>query len=320
MLAYLQTIDVVRYQKQIRTFPFLRPEEEAGLARRWRAHHDREAVHKLLTSHLRLVIRVARSYRGYGFPLSDLISEGNLGLVKATKGFDPEKGARFSTYAVWWIRAAIQDYILRSWSIVKISSKRSERTLFFNLQKLKSRIGALQDGDLHPDQIRFIAQQLDVGTRDVSEMDRRLRGDVSLNFPTRSEQHTGEYQDWLVDERSSQEQRLAEQDEFEARFDSLREAIGSLSHRERHIFEMRRLADEPMPLETLALKYGVSRERVRQIEAQAFEKVRRAVRQAYDEKFAGTGSSLESTRTQSTRPASFSSRALHQARIPLCAD
>jgi len=312
MLTSLQTADVIRYQKEIRRFPLLQPEEEATLAKRWREYADREAVHKLLTSHLRLVVKVARSHRGYGFPLSDLISEGNLGLMQATKGFDPEREVRFSTYAVWWIRAAIQDYILRSWSLVKIGTKRNDRTLFFNLRKLKSRIAALQDGDLHPDQVKFIAQRLDVGPQDVLEMDRRLGGDVSLNLPIRGEQQTGEYQDQLVDEQPSQEQRLAEQDEFEVRFDALREAIGTLGDRERYIFEIRRLADEPMPLETLALKYGVSRERVRQIEAQAFEKVCRAVRQGYEQKIEGTGPSLMSMQTQSTRPASFSSRALRE--------
>jgi RNA polymerase sigma-32 factor len=215
MVTSLQTADVIRYQKEIRRFPLLQPEEEAAPAKYWREYADREAVRKLLTSHLRLVVKVARSFRGYGFPISELISEGNVGLMQAADRFDPEKGFRFSTYAVWWIRAAIRQYILRSWSFVKIGTKRSERTLFFNLQKLKNRIASLQDGDMHPDQVKFIAQHLKVGARDVVEMNRRIGGDISVNLPISNEQHTGEYQDWLVDERPNQEQQLAENDEFE---------------------------------------------------------------------------------------------------------
>jgi RNA polymerase sigma-32 factor len=279
MATSWQTADTIRYHQQLRRFPLLEAEEEMRLARRWRERSDREAVHKLLTSHLRLVARVARSYLGYGLPLSELISEGNIGLIEAAKRFDPEKGVRFSTYAVWWIRAEIQEYVLRSWSLVKMGTRRSERILFFNLRKLKNRIAALQDGDMRPDQVKFIAEHLEVGAQDVVEMNRRLGGDVSLNLPIR-EPHTVEYLDCLVDDQPNQEQRLAENDELEYRNSALRDALSMLGDRERSVFEMRRLSDEPVSLYTLATRFGVSPERVRQIEARAFEKVRRAVREA----------------------------------------
>lgn len=278
MLTSWQTADTVRYHQQLRKFPLLEAEEEMRLAKRWREHSDQEAVHKILTSHLRLVVRVARSYLGYGLPLSELISEGNIGLIEAAKRFDPEKGVRFSTYAVWWIRAALQEYVLRSWSLVKMGTRRSERTLFFNLRKLKNRIAAVQDGDMHPDQVKFIAEHLQVGARDVVEMNRRLGGDVSLNLAIKEEPNSVEYLDCLVDEQPNQEQRLAENDELKCRNSALRDALSMLGDRERRVFEMRRLADEPVSLYALATRFGVSPERVRQIEARAFEKVRKAVR------------------------------------------
>jgi RNA polymerase sigma-32 factor len=298
MVTSLQTADVIRYQKEIGRFPLLRPEEEAVLAKSWRERADREAVHKLLTSHLRLVVKVARSFRGYGLPFSELISEGNVGLIQAADRFDPGKGFRFSTYAVWWIKAAIQQYILRSWSLVKIGTKRSERTLFFNLRKLKNRIAALQDGDMHPEQVKFIAKHLEVDAQDVVEMNRRMGGDISLNLPISNEQHTGEYQDWLVDERPNQEQQLAENDEFELRREALRQALSTLSDRERYVLEMRRLAHEPLTLEVLAATFRVSSERVRQIETQAFEKVCKAVRRLAACEIVTTGSSAVSPRTR----------------------
>ena len=278
MLTSWQTADTVRYHQQLRKFPLLEAEEEMRLAKRWREHSDQEAVHKILTSHLRLVVRVARSYLGYGLPLSELISEGNIGLIEAAKRFDPEKGVRFSTYAVWWIRAALQEYVLRSWSLVKMGTRRSERTLFFNLRKLKNRIAAVQDGDMHPDQVKFIAEHLQVGAQDVVEMNRRLGGDVSLNLAIKEEPNSVEYLDCLVDEQPNQEQRLAENDELKCRNSALRDALSMLGDRERRVFEMRRLADEPVSLYALATRFGVSPERVRQIEARAFEKVRKAVR------------------------------------------
>jgi RNA polymerase sigma-32 factor len=298
MLTSLHTTDV-RYQRQLRRFPLLEADEEAQLAKRWREQFDREAVHKLLTSHLRLVVAVARSYRGYGLPISELISEGNMGLMEAATRFDPEKGARFSSYAVWWIKAAMQEYVLRTRSLVKIGTRRSERILFFNLRKLKSRIGAMQEGDMRPDQVRFIAEHLEVGEKDVVEMNRRLGGDISLNMPVREEGLPIEWQDLLADERPSQEKLLAESDEFEQRYQALREALATLSDRERYVFEMRRLADEPLSLEVLASRFGVSRERVRQIEARAFGKISRSVRGFYSQK---TGASREAAvRSKSRR-------------------
>ncbi|HEY1360932.1 MAG TPA: RNA polymerase sigma factor RpoH [Xanthobacteraceae bacterium] len=269
---------LTRYLEEIRRFPMLEPQEEYMLAKRWREHGDRTAAHKLVTSHLRLVAKIAMGYRGYGLPISEVISEGNVGLMQAVKRFEPEKGFRLATYAMWWIKAAIQEYILRSWSLVKMGTTANQKKLFFNLRKAKSRISALEEGDLHPDQVKLIAKRLGVTEQDVVEMNRRLGGDVSLNAQIREDGDSGEWQDWLVDEGSDQESRLAESEESNNRRKALGDALGVLNDRERRIFEARRLADEPITLEDLAAEFGVSRERVRQIEVRAFEKVQRAVK------------------------------------------
>jgi RNA polymerase sigma-32 factor len=266
------------YLEEIRRFPMLEPHEEYMLAKRWREHGDRDAAHKLVTSHLRLVAKIAMGYRGYGLPIAEVISEGNVGLMQAVKRFEPEKGFRLATYAMWWIKASIQEYILRSWSLVKMGTTANQKKLFFNLRKAKSRISALEDGDMHPDQVKVIARRLGVPEQDVIEMNRRLGGDVSLNAPIREDGDSGEWQDWLVDESSSQESRLAESEEADNRRKALTEALTVLNDRERRIFEARRLADEPVTLEDLASEFGVSRERVRQIEVRAFEKVQKAVK------------------------------------------
>jgi RNA polymerase sigma-32 factor len=281
MLTQSASTDFDRYQKQLHSFPMLGAEEEARLAKRWRDYSDRAAVHRLLASHLRLVVTVARSFRGYHLPLAELVSEGNVGLVEAAKRFDPEKGVRFSTYALWWIAAAMQEYILRSWSLVRMGTKRSERVLFYNLRKLKSRISALQEGDLHPDQVRFIANHLDVREQDVVEMNRRIDGDLSLNMPMGQAHQAIEWQDVLVDVRPNQEDQLGEDQEFERRRQIFREALTELNDRERYVFEMHRLAEEPMSLRVLALELGVSHERVRQIDVRAFDKVCEAVRRRF---------------------------------------
>jgi len=267
-----------RYLDEIRRFPMLEPQEEYMLAKRWREHGDRTAAHKLVTSHLRLVAKIAMGYRGYGLPISEVISEGNVGLMQAVKRFEPEKGFRLATYAMWWIKAAIQEYILRSWSLVKMGTTANQKKLFFNLRKAKSRISALDEGDMHPDQVKLIAKRLGVTEQDVIEMNRRLGGDASLNAPIREEGDSGEWQDWLVDDRDSQESMLAETEEFDNRRAALSDALAVLNERERRIFEARRLADEPVTLEDLAVEFGVSRERVRQIEVRAFEKVQKAVK------------------------------------------
>jgi len=256
----------------------LQAKEEAQLAKRWREHSDREAAHKLVTSYLRLVVPVARSYRGYGLPISELVSEGNIGLIQAVNRFDPERGLRFSTYAIWWIKSAIREYILRSWSLVKIGTTRSERILFFNLRKEKNRVAAPRDGDMHPEQAVLIAERLGVRKRSVLEMNRRLCGDLSLNVHLREDEHALEWQNLLLDEQPDQEMLIAENDEFERRCGDLRVALTTLGDRERYVLEMRRLADEPVPLRALASKLGISRERVRQIEYRAFEKIRRAMK------------------------------------------
>jgi len=266
-----------RYVEDIQQFPMLEPHEEYVLAKSWREHGDRDAAHKLTTSHLRLVVKTAIAYRGYGLPISELISEGNVGLLQAVKRFEPDMGFRLSTYAVWWIRAAIQEYILRSWSLVKMGTTANQKKLFFNLRKAKSKISALEDGDLLPDQVQIIATRLGVTEQNVIEMNRRLGGDVSLNAPIREGEDSDEWQDRLADESSSQESRLMESEEFENRRRALGEALTTLNERERHIFEARRLADEPITLEELADEFSISRERVRQIEARAFEKVQRAM-------------------------------------------
>ena len=268
---------LARYYEQIRRFPLLERQDEYMFAQRWR-NGDREAAHRLVTSHLRLVAKIAMGYRGYGLPISEVISEGNVGLMQALKRFEPEKGFRFATYATWWIKAAIQEYILRSWSLVKLGTTANQKKLFFNLRKTKSKISALDEGDLRPDQVKIIARWLGVTEQDVVDMNRRLGGDVSLNAPTREEGDSGEWQDRLVDEISDQETRLAESEESDNRRKALGEALSVLNDRERRIFEARRLADDPITLEDLASEFRVSRERVRQIEVRAFEKVQRAVK------------------------------------------
>ena len=264
-----------RYLEEIRRFPMLGAEEESLLAKRWREHGDADAAHKLVTSHLRLVVKIAVGYRGYGLPISELISEGNLGLMQAAKRFDPERGFRFATYAMWWVKAAIHEYILRSWSLVKMGTTANQKKLFFNLRKAKSRISALEEGDMHPDQVKLIAQRLGVTEQDVVDMNRRLGGDVSLNRQIR-DGDSDEWQDWLVDESSDQESRLADSEESQNRKKALGQALSVLNGRERRIFEARQLADDPITLHELAAEFGVSRERVRQIEGRAFQKVQRA--------------------------------------------
>jgi RNA polymerase sigma-32 factor len=266
-----------RYLDEIRRFPMLEPHEEYMLAKQWREHGDREAAHKLVTSHLRLVAKIAMGYRGYGLPIGEVVSEGNVGLMQAVKRFEPEKGFRLATYAMWWIRAAIQEYILRSWSLVKMGTTANQKKLFFNLRKAKGRISALEEGDLRPDQVKQIATKLGVTEQDVVEMNRRLGGDASLNAPLR-EEGEGEWQDWLVDTGASQEEVLAEQEEGQNRLAALRNALSVLNPRERRIFEARRLSDDPITLEDLSTEFGVSRERVRQIEVRAFEKIQEAVK------------------------------------------
>jgi RNA polymerase sigma-32 factor len=266
-----------RYLDEIRKFPMLEPSEEYMLAKRWREHGDREAAHKLVTSHLRLVAKIAMGYRGYGLPISEVVSEGNVGLMQAVKRFEPDKGFRLATYAMWWIKAAIQEYILRSWSLVKMGTTANQKKLFFNLRKAKGRISALEEGDLRPEQVKQIATQLGVTEQDVVDMNRRLGGDASLNAPLR-EEGEGEWQDWLVDDSASQESTLAAEEEGQNRLQALRNALSVLNPRERRIFEARRLSDDPMTLEDLSSEFGVSRERVRQIEVRAFEKVQEAVK------------------------------------------
>jgi RNA polymerase sigma-32 factor len=267
-----------RYLAEIRKFPMLEPQEEYMLAKRWREHDDRDAAQKLVTSHLRLVAKIAMGYRGYGLPISEVVSEGNVGLMQAVKRFEPEKGFRLATYAMWWIKASIQEYILRSWSLVKMGTTANQKKLFFNLRKAKSRISALEEGDMRPDQVATIAKRLGVGEQDVIDMNRRLGGDVSLNAPIRNDGDTGEWQDWLVDDRENQEATLTQSEELDNRRRALSDALSVLNDRERRIFEARRLAEDPVTLEELADEFGVSRERVRQIEVRAFEKVQKAVR------------------------------------------
>jgi RNA polymerase sigma-32 factor len=269
---------LTHYLEEIRRFPMLERQEEYMLAKRWREHGDRDAAHKLVTSHLRLVTKIARDYRGYGLPISEAISEGNVGLMQAVERFEPEKGFRFATYAVWWIKAAIQEYILRSWSLVKMGTTANQKKLFFNLRKAKSKISALDEGDMRPDQVKLIAKRLGVTEQDVIDMNRRLGGDASLNAPIREDGDSGEWMDWLVDDSVSQESRLAESEQSDNRHKALGEALTVLNDRERRIFEARRLADDPITLEELADEFGVSRERVRQIEVRAFEKVQKAVK------------------------------------------
>ncbi len=269
---------LTRYLEEIRRFPMLEPQQEYMFAKRWREHGDREAAHKLVTSHLRLVAKIAMGYRGYGLPIAEVISEGNVGLMQAVKRFEPEKGFRLATYAMWWIKAAIQEYILRSWSLVKMGTTANQKKLFFNLRKAKSKISALDEGDMRPDQVKLIAKRLGVTEQDVVDMNRRLGGDSSLNAPIREEGDAGEWMDWLVDDAPSQERVLAEHEEADNRHAALVQALDVLNDRERRIFEARRLAEDPITLEELAAEFGVSRERVRQIEVRAFEKVQKAVK------------------------------------------
>jgi RNA polymerase sigma-32 factor len=269
---------LTRYLEEIRRFPMLEPQQEYMFAKRWREHGDREAAHKLVTSHLRLVAKIAMGYRGYGLPIAEVISEGNVGLMQAVKRFEPEKGFRLATYAMWWIKAAIQEYILRSWSLVKMGTTANQKKLFFNLRKAKSKISALDEGDMRPDQVKLIAKRLGVTEQDVIDMNRRLGGDASLNSPIREDGDSGEWQDWLVDDQPTQERILADTEEFDNRRSALSQALGVLNERERRIFEARRLSEDPITLEELAAEFGVSRERVRQIEVRAFEKVQKAVK------------------------------------------
>ena len=268
-----------RYLEEIRRFPMLEPQQEYMLAKRYAEHDDRDAAQQLVTSHLRLVAKIAMGYRGYGLPIGEVVSEGNVGLMQAVKRFDPERGFRLATYAMWWIKASIQEYILRSWSLVKMGTTANQKRLFFNLRKMKSRIQALDEGDLKPDQVNQIATQLGVSEEEVISMNRRLSGDASLNAPIRAtEGESGEWQDWLVDDSESQEDVLAREDELDQRRGMLKSAMGVLNDRERRIFEARRLSEDPLTLEALSGEFDISRERVRQIEVRAFEKVQKAVR------------------------------------------
>ena len=266
------------YLEEIRRFPMLERQEEYMLAKRWREHGDRGAAHKLVTSHLRLVTKIARDYRGYGLPISEAISEGNVGLMQAVERFEPEKGFRLATYAMWWIKATIQEYILRSWSLVKMGTTANQKKLFFNLRKAQSKISILDDGDMRLDQVKIIARRIGVTETDVIYMNRRLSGDASLNAAIREDGDSGEWQDWLVDESPDQETTLAASEEFDNRRKTLSDALSVLNERERRIFEARRLAEDPITLADLAEEFGVSRERVRQIEVRAFEKVQKAVK------------------------------------------
>ena len=267
-----------RYLDEIRKFPMLEPQQEYMLAKRYQEHDDRGAAHQLVTSHLRLVAKIAMGYRGYGLQIGEVISEGNVGLMQAVKKFDPERGFRLATYAMWWIKASIQEYILRSWSLVKMGTTANQKRLFFNLRRMKGKIQAIDDGDLRPDQVSEIATKLKVSEEEVVSMNRRLSGDASLNAPIKaSEGDSGQWQDWLVDDHDSQEDVLIEQDELNTRRAMLKRAMGVLNDRERRIFEARRLSEDPVTLEDLSTEFDISRERVRQIEVRAFEKVQESV-------------------------------------------
>jgi RNA polymerase sigma-32 factor len=271
---------LTRYLQEVRKFPMLEVDEEFMLAQRWREHKDPEAAHRLVTSHLRLVAKIAMGYRGYGLPINELIAEGNVGMMQAVKRFDPDRGFRLATYAMWWIRAAIQEYILHSWSLVKIGTTAAQKKLFFNLRRVKGQIKAIEDGDLSPEQVQTIAERLDVPTEDVISMNRRLAApDNSLNAPLKAEGE-GEWQDWLVDDTPSQETRLGEHEELSKRQRLLSQALAGLNERERHILTERRLKDDPATLEDLSKEYDISRERVRQIEVRAFEKLQKSIRNA----------------------------------------
>jgi RNA polymerase sigma-32 factor len=268
-----------RYLQEIRQFPMLQPEEEFMMAKRFREHGDAKAAERLITSHLRLVAKIAMGYRGYGLPIGEVISEGNVGLMQAVKRFEPERGFRLATYAMWWIKASIQEYVLRSWSLVKMGTTASQKKLFFNLRKMKGQIQALEEGDLKPDQVKLIAHRLGVAEQEVINMNRRLSGDASLNSQIRADAD-GEWQDWLVDDTESQEDRLVQNQESAMRNGLLTTALEKLPERERKVFEARRLRDEPVTLEELSQQFGVSRERIRQIEVRAFDKIQKAVKNA----------------------------------------
>jgi RNA polymerase sigma-32 factor len=280
---------LTRYLAEIRNFPMLEPEEEYMLAKRWREHEDSEAAHRLVTSHLRLVAKIAMGYRGYGLPVNEIISEGNVGMMQAVKRFDPERGFRLATYAMWWIKASIQEYILRSWSLVKIGTTAAQKKLFFNLRKARGHIKAIEDGDLKPEQVKLIATKLGVTEDEVISMNRRLAApDHSLNAPMRADSE-GEWQDWLVDDAPSQETILADREQKDDRSELLAQGMKVLNERERHILTERRLKDEPATLEDLSKEYDISRERVRQIEVRAFEKLQRAIRDAAKQQRVGGG-------------------------------
>ena len=284
---------LTRYLEEIRRFPMLSHEEEYMLARRWHEHDDIDAAHTLVTSHLRLVAKIAMGYRGYGLPVSELISEGNVGMMQAVKRFDPDRGFRLATYAMWWIRAAIQEYILHSWSLVKMGTTAAQKKLFFNLRKLKGQLQAIDDGDLPDETVSEIARRLSVPEAEVISMNRRMASaDHSLNAPLKVDGN-GEWIDWLVDNEDDQETRYAEEEELAQRREMLAEAMGALNDRERHIFSARRLSEDPQTLEELSQVYGVSRERVRQIEVRAFEKVQKAIRDNLAEQPAARATTLE---------------------------
>ncbi len=276
--------NLTRYLQEIRKFPMLAPDEELALSRQWRDSEDTAAAHKLVTSHLRLVAKIAMGYRGYGLPLGELISEGNVGMMQAVKRFDPDRGFRLATYAMWWIRAAIQEYILHSWSLVKMGTTAAQKKLFFNLRRLKGQMQAIEEGDLRPEHVGKIAKALDVPEQDVINMNRRLAApDHSLNAPVRADSE-GEWQDWLVDEGESQETVLAQHEEITGRRALLGNALRTLNDRERHILIERRLKDNPTTLEELSQHYGISRERVRQIEVRAFEKLQKAMKSEVEDR------------------------------------
>jgi RNA polymerase sigma-32 factor len=268
---------LTHYLAQIRKFPVLTQEEETSFARRWRQQGDREAAYRLVTSHLRLVAKIAMRYRGYGLPIADIVSEGNIGLMQAVRRFDPERGIRLSTYAMWWIKATIQEYVLRSWSLVKIAANSAQKKLFFKLRRTKSAISALDDGDLRPDQVKTISERLNVSERDVLDMNRRLQGDVTLNSRISDAPDAGEVLDQLIDPSTCHDIKFADDEELAQRRAALNAAIQTLSSREKHIFTERHLSEDPPKLEQLAVKYGISRERIRQIELRAFQKVKSAM-------------------------------------------
>lgn len=285
MIAITPEGGLSRYLAEIRKFPMLEKDEEFMLAKRWQEHQDTEAAHRMVTSHLRLVAKIAMGYRGYGLPIAEVISEGNVGLMQAVKKFDPDKGFRLSTYAMWWVRAAIQEYILRSWSLVKMGTTAAQKKLFFNLRRMKSQMQALEEGDLKPEQVEHIATKLGVTDDEVISMNRRLSGpDASLNAPMRADGES-QWQDWLADDNADNaEEDLAESDEFDTRMTLLQEAMGGLNERERHIIQERRLTEEPKTLEELADVYKVSRERIRQIEVRAFEKLQTEMKRLANER------------------------------------